>query len=113
MMAYVGPENSQLYQQYLLATCNTKIRDKFKFVHSFDYENVEIYPDQKGKIIYLAPVIVFFRNFNDPVSLYTGEPNSLEITKYAFAKSQRLVKPFSQEIVHQMFVEQKPAIILF
>jgi hypothetical protein len=106
-MAYVGPENSLLFREYLKASCNSKIRDLYKFVHTFDYANVNQIGDS------LAPAIVFFRNFNNPETVYIGQSASLAITKFAFAKAQPLVKPFSQEMVHEMFVDQRPAIILF
>jgi hypothetical protein len=88
VMAYIGPEDALLYQEYLKATRNNRIRDLYTFFHTFDYKNVDFssVPEMPD-----SPTIVFLRHFNDPVVFYKGPMTSADITLFAHAKSQPLV----------------------
>ena len=109
VMAYIGPEDAILYQEYLKATRNNRIRQLYNFFHTFDFKNVDFSEVAEND----APAIVLLRHFNDPVVYYQGPMTSLDITVFAHAKSQPLVQKFTTDTAHQIFNEMRPAIILF
>jgi hypothetical protein len=113
-MIFIGPKDSLLFAEYEKAAMSNLIRDKFTFMHTFDYQSVDLSTIPGGEQVE-APAIVFWRPFTDELQFaaYVGRPIALSIAQFANAKTLQLVQRFTQDIVHYLFTDFHPAIILF
>jgi hypothetical protein len=94
VVAYFGEENTPLFNDAHIAYANSE--DKIQFVHNNEPACAEEYVSS-------TPSIVFFRKFETPVNVYSGNPDKESLLTFVKPLLVATLFEFSEEEIEAVF----------